>query len=153
MSHVPSTDICIVHALSQRREYCYSLRSQDVVPRTTLEQALRANNCQRITKLKDHAASSRTQLHEKNLILQPSAIVHSFSEGKTKIFFSISNRCSFLQSIYSTARFTLHVSGVLHTHIIRSTILTVSTVSGTNRSIVSATFFQRGLLLTAETTP
>ena len=34
--------------------------------------------------------------------------------------------------------------------LIRSTISTVSTASGTNHSIVSATFFQRGLVLTSE---
>ena len=34
------------------------------------------------------------------------------------------------------------------TPIIRSTISTVSTASGTNHSIISATFFQRGLVLT-----
>ena len=36
-----------------------------------------------------------------------------------------------------------------YTPIIRSIISTVSTASGTNHSIVSATFFQRGLLLTS----
>ena len=36
-----------------------------------------------------------------------------------------------------------------YTPVIRGTISTVSTASGTNRSIVSATFFQRGLVLTA----
>ena len=35
---------------------------------------------------------------------------------------------------------------MFYTPIIRSTILTVSTASGTNHSIVSATFFQRGLV-------
>ena len=34
-----------------------------------------------------------------------------------------------------------------YTPIIRSTISTVSTASGTNHSIISATFFQRGLVL------
>ena len=46
---------------------------------------------------------------------------------------------------YPTASFTLHVSGVF-TPIIKSTISTVSTASGTNHSTVSATFFQRGLV-------
>jgi len=32
------------------------------------------------------------------------------------LFYEITNRRSCLQSIYSTARFTLHVSGVLYTH-------------------------------------
>jgi len=32
------------------------------------------------------------------------------------MFYEITNRCSYMQSIYSTARFTLHVSGVLYTH-------------------------------------
>jgi len=36
----------------------------------------------RITKITDHAASSRTQLRDKNLILQPSVIIDSFGEGK-----------------------------------------------------------------------
>ena len=32
------------------------------------------------------------------------------------IFYEITNRCSYMRQFYSTARFTLHVSGVLHTH-------------------------------------
>ena len=37
-----------------------------------------------------------------------------------------------------------------YTSIIRSTISTVSTASGTNHSIISATFLQLGLVLTGE---
>ena len=40
---------------------------------------------------------------------------------------------------------SLYMFRAFYTPIIRSTILTVSTASGTNHSIVSATFFQRGL--------
>ena len=39
---------------------------------------------------------------------------------------------------------SLYMFRAFYTPIIRSTILTVSTPSGTNHSIVSATFFQRG---------
>jgi len=42
---------------------------------------------------------------------------------------------------------SLYVFRMLYTPIIRSRIWTVSTASGTNHSIVSATFFQRGLPL------
>ena len=41
---------------------------------------------------------------------------------------------------------SLYMLRAFYTPIIRSTILTVSTASGTNYSIVSATFFQRGLV-------
>ena len=46
---------------------------------------------------------------------------------------------------YSTARL-LYMFREFYTPIIMSTISTVSTASGTNLSIVSATFFQRGLV-------
>ena len=42
---------------------------------------------------------------------------------------------------------SLYMFREFYTAIIMSTILTVSTASGTNHCIVSATFFQRGLLL------
>ena len=45
---------------------------------------------------------------------------------------------------------SLYMFWAFYTPIIRNTILTVSTTSGTNHSIVSATFFQRGLVLTSE---
>jgi len=45
---------------------------------------------------------------------------------------------------YSTARL-LYMFQAFYTPIIRSTISTVSTATGTNHSIVSATFFQCGL--------
>jgi len=63
MSHVPSTDICIVHVLSQWMWHFHSPPSQDIVPRTTLGQVLQANKFPdpgRITKITDHADSSRT---------------------------------------------------------------------------------------------
>ena len=43
---------------------------------------------------------------------------------------------------------SLYMFRASYTPIIRSTISTVSTASGTNHSIVSATFFQHGLVLT-----
>ena len=43
---------------------------------------------------------------------------------------------------------SLYTFRAFYTPIIRGTILTVSTASGTNHSIVSATFFQRGLVPT-----
>ena len=46
---------------------------------------------------------------------------------------------------------SLYMFRAFYTPIIRSTILTVSTASVTNHSIVSATFFQRGLVLTSVT--
>jgi len=46
---------------------------------------------------------------------------------------------------YSTARL-LYLFRAFYTPITGSTISTVSTASGTNHSIVSATFFQRGLV-------
>ena len=42
---------------------------------------------------------------------------------------------------------SLYMFRAFYTPIIRSTILTVSTASGTNHSIVSATFFKHGLVL------
>ena len=48
---------------------------------------------------------------------------------------------------YSTAGL-LYMFRAFYTPIIRSTISTVSTASGTNHSIVSASFFQRGLQAT-----
>jgi hypothetical protein len=45
---------------------------------------------------------------------------------------------------------SLYMFRAFYTPIIRSTILTVSTASGKNHSIVSATFFQRGLQATLE---
>ena len=46
---------------------------------------------------------------------------------------------------------SLYMFRAFYAPIIRSTILAVSTASGTNLSIVSATFFQRGLILTGVT--
>ena len=46
---------------------------------------------------------------------------------------------------YSTVRL-LYMFRAFYTPIIRSTISTLSTASGTNHSIVSTTFFQRGLV-------
>ena len=43
---------------------------------------------------------------------------------------------------------SLYMFRVFYTPIIRSTILTVSTATGTNHSIVSATYSQRGLQAT-----
>ena len=43
---------------------------------------------------------------------------------------------------------SLYMFRALYTPIIRSTILTVSTATGTNHSIVSATYSQRGLQAT-----
>jgi hypothetical protein len=40
---------------------------------------------------------------------------------------------------------SIYMFRAFYTPIIRSTILTASTASGTNHSIVSATFFQHGL--------
>ena len=45
---------------------------------------------------------------------------------------------------------SLYMFRAFYTPIIRSTILTASTASGTNHSIVSATFFQRGLVLSVK---
>jgi hypothetical protein len=45
---------------------------------------------------------------------------------------------------------SLYMFRAFYAPIIRSTILTVSTASGTNHIIVSATFFQRGLVATLE---
>jgi hypothetical protein len=45
---------------------------------------------------------------------------------------------------------SLYMLRAFYTPIIRSTILTVSTASGTNHSIVSAIFFQRGVQATLE---
>ena len=46
---------------------------------------------------------------------------------------------------------SLYMFRAFYTPIIRSTISTVSTAPGTNHSIVSATFFLRGLVLTSVT--
>ena len=44
---------------------------------------------------------------------------------------------------------SLYMFRAFYTPIIKSTILTVSTASSTNHSIVSVTFFRRGLVLTS----
>ena len=105
MSHVPSTDICIVHVLSQWMWHFHSPPSQDIVPRTTLGQVLQANKFPdpgRITKITDHADSSRTQLHDKNLILQPSAVNSLFQLRQVKNIISthvtLKTKCRFLKA-------------------------------------------------------
>ena len=45
---------------------------------------------------------------------------------------------------------SLYMFRVFYTPIIKSTILTVSTATGTNHNIVSATFFQRGLVVSVQ---
>ena len=47
---------------------------------------------------------------------QLSYIFYVYGSVHHNILYEITNRCSYMQSIYSTARFTLHVSGVLYTH-------------------------------------
>lgn len=44
MSHVASTNICIVHALSQWRWRCTNGRMMDIVPSAKLEQVLLADS-------------------------------------------------------------------------------------------------------------
>jgi len=48
---------------------------------------------------------------------------------------------------------SLYMFRVFYTPIIRSTILIVSTATGTNHSMVSATYTQRGLVLTDQSVP
>ena len=65
------------------------------------------------------------------------------------IFYSMNTTdAAICSQFYSTARFTLHVSGVLYTHHQGTILKAVSTATGTDHINISATYSQRVLVLT-----